>query len=326
MSVFSLYFIYKKEQVKEGIKMDQVFEKAKTFIYRNARPLELARFKYHFENGSKDEVLTALSFYQNEDGGFGHGLEADSLNPNSAPVQVQTAMNILREIDFEEKGHPIIQGILKFLASGKCFDGHFWYTSLKSNNDYPHAPWWHTEKDGPWNGDDYNPTVAIAGFIVYFADKESALYKTGCRIVKEAYEQLISGKRKNDMHTIGCYLQMLEYLKKAKETEIVDLSILEVWLQGAVKESITQNKEKWRGGYICRPSQYFSSRDSVFYQDNKEIADYECDFIRSTQLEDGSYYIPWDWADYPEEWAVSKVWWKSTVIILNLLYLRGIEG
>jgi hypothetical protein len=46
------------------------FEKARTFIYRNARPLDFARWQYQFENGSKEAVLNALSFYQNEDGGL----------------------------------------------------------------------------------------------------------------------------------------------------------------------------------------------------------------------------------------------------------------
>lgn len=304
--------------------MKQLYERAKTYLYRNARALELARFQYHFENGSKEAVLTALSFYQNKDGGFGNGLEADSWNPNSAPVQVQTAVNILKEIDFEEKEHPIVQGILKFLASGKCFNGHFWYTGLKSNNDYPHAPWWYSEKDSLRSENDYNPTAALAGFIIYFAEKDSALYETGCRIVKEAYDQLIFGKHSNDKHTISCYLQMLDYLKKAGETELVDLVVLETALRRAVKESITQNKENWEYGYVCRPSQYFRTKDSSFFQDNKEIADYECAFIKRTQLKDGSYIVPWNWEDYPEEWAISKVRWKCEITILNLLYLKGI--
>ena len=42
--------------------MKTVFEKAREFMYRNARPLDLARFQYHFENGSKDAVVNALSY------------------------------------------------------------------------------------------------------------------------------------------------------------------------------------------------------------------------------------------------------------------------
>ena len=52
----------------------EIFEKARTFMYRNARPLDMARFQYHFEDGSKEAVMRALSYYQNEDGGFGHAV------------------------------------------------------------------------------------------------------------------------------------------------------------------------------------------------------------------------------------------------------------
>ena len=32
--------------------MNTLYEKARAYLYRNARPLDLARFQYHFENGS----------------------------------------------------------------------------------------------------------------------------------------------------------------------------------------------------------------------------------------------------------------------------------
>src|SRR5690554_3840316 len=121
------------------------YQKARQFIYRNARPLDLARWQYHFEGGDREAVLTALAAYQNEDGGFGHALEPDAWNPNSAPIQTWTATEILREIDFTDAAHPIIQGILRYLAGGQDFEGRFWFNTLRSNNDYPHAPWWQTE-------------------------------------------------------------------------------------------------------------------------------------------------------------------------------------
>ena len=86
---------------------------ARNFVYRNARPLELARWKYLFEGGSREEVLTALASYQNGDGGFGHALAPECWNPDSSPIQTWAAAEILREIGFEEKDNPIIQGILK---------------------------------------------------------------------------------------------------------------------------------------------------------------------------------------------------------------------
>jgi hypothetical protein len=46
------------------------------------------------------------------------------------------------------------------------------------------------------------------------------------------------------------------------------------------------------------------------------------DNIKS-QLADGSWNIPWGWKAYPEEWSVSKNWWKANSAILNLIYLKG---
>jgi len=58
-----------------------IFERARKWICLNARPIDRARFAYLFENGSREAVLSALAEYQNEDGGFGHALEADCFNP-----------------------------------------------------------------------------------------------------------------------------------------------------------------------------------------------------------------------------------------------------
>ncbi|MGN1346464.1 MAG: hypothetical protein ACI4V1_06740 [Eubacteriales bacterium] len=40
--------------------MTETYKKAGSFLYRNARPLDLARWQYHFENGSRAAVVTAL--------------------------------------------------------------------------------------------------------------------------------------------------------------------------------------------------------------------------------------------------------------------------
>lgn len=89
------------------------------------------------------DVLKVLSFYQNKDGGFGHGLEPDVWNPNSSPIGAWKAMTILNGIGFCEAEHPIIRGILSYLDSG---DGFYtatkqWAYTRPSNNDFPHAIW-----------------------------------------------------------------------------------------------------------------------------------------------------------------------------------------
>jgi hypothetical protein len=301
---------------------NQTYTRARTFLYRNARPLDIARFQHHFEDGSKESVLTALAAYQNDDGGFGHALEPDAWNPNSSPIQTWTATEILREIDCTDSSHPIIQGILRYLSGGQDFEERFWYNTVRSNNNYPHAPWWETESDSTCHND-YNPTACLAGFILRFAERNSAIFALGSRIAKEAFDSYMAGDLLGDMHTAGCFVRLMQYAEEAGAPDIFDIAALKEKLKAQVKHSITADKSVWESGYICKPSQFFNSCDSIFYAGNSEIADYECDFILRTQQPDGSWPIPWGWAAYPEEWAVSKNWWKSSGALLNLLFLKG---
>lgn len=299
-------------------------QKARHFIYRNARPLDLARWQYHFENGSKEAVLNALSYYQNDDGGFGHALEADYWNPNSTPIQTWVATEILHELDFKDSTHPVLAGILSYLASGQHFSGRVWYNTVTSNNGYPHAPWWHTESESSCHHD-YNPTACLAGFLIRFAEKNSELYRLGCRIANQACEQLPAGEQLNDMHTLLCYVRLFNYMQEADCTDVVDLPALKAILMKQVTSCITQDTAVWETSYVCKPSQFFNTKDSIYFQANKEIAQYECDYILNTQLEDGSWNIPWGWQSYPEQWAISKNWWKSNVILVNMRYLQGMH-
>lgn len=113
---------------------------------------------------------------------MGHGLEVDSWNPNSSPIQTCTAIEILREIDFTDKNHPLIQGILCYLSSGKDFDGTSWANVIESNNEYPHAPWWHSESESSCYNI-YNPTATIAGFILRMPRKKVLFIRQAARLI-----------------------------------------------------------------------------------------------------------------------------------------------
>lgn len=303
--------------------MNSLQQNARRFIYRHARALDVARYQYHFEQGSKDAVMLALSAYQNEDGGFGHALEQDSWNPHSWPIPTCTAVSITREIGWEDREHPVIQGLIRYLTSGADFDGRVWACMVKTNNDYPHAPWWEMGSESTCH-QDYNPGAGLAGFLIRFCEKESAAYALGKRIAEEAYQAYMGKELLEDMHESTLYLQLMEDARIACfESEIFDAHQLEEKLRRQVSHLITKDKEAWKKWYICRPSQFFNQKDTVWYRDNREWADFECDFIRKSQEEDGGWAIHWSWRDYPEAWAISKNWWRGTVAVNYLLYLKG---
>lgn len=298
------------------------FEKARTFIYRNARPVDLARWQYHFENGSKDAVLNALAFYQNPDGGFGHAFEADSFNPNSCPIQTQTATVVLCELEPLDPKHPIIQGILSYLASGADFnkEHRMWLNTVPSNNDYPHAVWW--SYDGEPTKYSPNPTAALAGFAIKYADRGSELFAFACELAEEAYNWLIEQDISADQHNAMCLLSLYRYCIEAG-VELFDTENLLKLVTAQVNASISREPEKWGVEYVSPPSWFIDSKNSPFYSSNEDIVAAECRYLVEKQLPDGSYKVPWQWWTEYKEWQIAENWWKSDIVIKNMRFLKA---
>lgn len=298
------------------------FEVIRKWMYRNARPLDIARWKYHFEGGKKEDILAALSAYQNSDGGFAYALEADCWNPNSSPIQTWCATEILYELGIRDKDNAIVKGILNYLDSKKDFHNGYWFAEIPSNDNYPHAQWWSYGGNivEEWG---YNPTICLVGFILYFADKQSELYKSALEIAKDSSNSFLQCKRLEDMHEIQCFIRFYEYYKEAEITDIFDENKMLNCLKLKVKSSIGEQIERWKESYVCKPSQFMITPDSIFYADNKEISDYEVKFIIETVNSDGTWNINWNWNNYQHEWAISKNWWKAALILNNMRYIKG---
>jgi hypothetical protein len=267
--------------------------------------------------------LAALSEYQNEDGGFGHALEADCFNPLSSPIQTWAATEILWETGLDED-HPIIQGILKYLESGKDFNGKCWTRTVPSNNDYPHAQWW-TYDVTSYDTITYNPTAALAGFALRFASKESNLYIKCLNIVREAIIYLKESDECNEMHVLACYLRMLQYCHKTGLDKELSMNEIEEVLFQKIDKTLTKDRELWDSNYVCKPSQFIMDKESFLYHNFKELADYECDFIRNTQSSDGTWSVNWQWDKYSAQWHIAVNWWKAHLIISNLKYLKALS-
>lgn len=299
------------------------FKRARGFIYRNARPLDLARWRFLFEGAGKEDVLWAMAAYQNEDGGFGHALEPDCWNPESAPMQTWVATKLLREINFCDRKHPVVAGILRYLASGKDFDGRQWAWSIPTNNSNPHAPWWSHDPDAE---PAYNPTASLIAFILMTADRESELFTLARKLAIEAYDYLKKHWLAHSMHTVAGYVDLYEALMERSVSDLVDMEEFEALLQKQIADVLSPDVSAWETEYVCKPSLFISSKESSFYPKNKALCDAECRFITDNQEADGSWKINWDWADYRDQWCIARNWWKADVIIRNILFLRAIRA
>lgn len=294
---------------------------AKKFILKNSRPLDMARWNYLFEDGSKEDVIKVLKTYQNDDGGFANALEPDCWNINSTPLQTWVATQIIKEINLDDKNHPIIKGILDYLSSKDEFDGHRWHglNTVVTNDNYPHAPWWSYRQK---QESTYNPTASLIGFILKYAEKDTAIYRSACELSKEAYNYFKKNFPLESMHESACFVELYHYMKECSIFNLLDMEEFKKLLQKQIKQVITYDTKIWSTDYICKPSLFINSKSSDFYLENKEICDFEYEFILKTQNEDGSWGVTWDWNDYPEQWAISKNWWQSDIIIKNIKYIR----
>jgi hypothetical protein len=302
------------------------YQSIRRWMYRNARPLDLARWQFHFENGSQADVLLALRAYQNEDGGFGHALEPDSWNPNSSPITTLSAINILEEIKFRDANHALVKNILGYLGSTPEFNGEHWSAIISSNKDYPHAPWW-TDQTYDWG---YNPTAALAGFILYHAGKDEPLYRQAKSIARAAVDRYLSGtmpdgqpyprvRREGEIHCLATLLDFIEELDIRHEFNTAGTRTV---LKQAAETFIEKDDSKWNE-YCWKPSVFVKSPDSMFYPGNEKAIDTEMGYILNKRSPEGVWDINWSWGAYDKEFAISANWWKASLIIENLLMLRA---
>ena len=90
-------------------------EAAEKFINETARPFEKAVYDVLYNNQPIDTALMELRKFQNEDGGFGHGLEADNWNPNSNPIATNDAIIWIYRMNAFSSAKYIVEGIVRYL-------------------------------------------------------------------------------------------------------------------------------------------------------------------------------------------------------------------
>ncbi|MDF2803950.1 MAG: hypothetical protein K0S61_3853, partial [Anaerocolumna sp.] len=185
------------------------------WVHLNARPLDIAVWKYHFEQGDIEQVLKELAFYQNEDGGFGNKLDPDNWNPASSPYNTQFAIKILRQIGFTDVNHPIFRGIFKFLENTEFQSDYGWFFTIPSNNNYPRAVWWdYSESENIYQS--IGTTASLSGFILRFCKEDSNLYKKAFAYTQYVINKLHRDSKLGDMG-VGGYCELLEDLEHLGE-------------------------------------------------------------------------------------------------------------
>ncbi len=114
-------------------------DRAREFIYANARRIDRAVFEVVFDRAAADGLIAALSAYSNADGGFGHALEPDLRTPHSQPLHTEMGLTLLKQANL--RCPDIAHGCADYLASVARADAAL-PAYLSGALDYPAAGHW----------------------------------------------------------------------------------------------------------------------------------------------------------------------------------------
>lgn len=134
---------------------EALVDPALRFLDGQRSDLAAALVRHLWHGGSVDDVLTALTAYQNPDGGFGRGLEVDIKAPASNPFAARLAMQALLALP-PDAGANMKRRLGEWLARNEDPDGDWHFAPEVLEDEI--APWY-----AGWTFPSLNPACCLAG-------------------------------------------------------------------------------------------------------------------------------------------------------------------
>lgn len=296
----------------------EAFEKSERFIKEYGRPLEIARFNYEFYNGSVEEVLVALSCFQNSDGGFGHALEADLRAPESSVLCTSVALQIIRDLQISSENH-LVESAVQFLCKELNEKQLSWRIVPPSAENSPRAPWWYQNgREEEFDGFSLNPAAELLG---YLYDYSHLVPDSVIQLLSEKVISVIVGAEEIEMHDLLCCVRLLktQSLPKAFRNQLYSK------ISPLAEKAICCEEEGWMS-YSLRPLQVIDSPESTFISSFEVATNLNLDYEIQEQQSNGAWRPTWSWDErYPNIWEVAKKEWTGVITLEKLLTLKRFD-
>lgn len=284
-------------------------QRAIDFILEFGTNLQRERLLYHFPLDSSSQapsnknVLAALAHYQNEDGGFGHGLEPDLRTKKSTIIATTVAMQILESVGAENRlmADDGLQYLITHFTEGN------WQAIHEGANDAPHAPWWRYEASETLNFN-ANPGAEVIRYLINrraMATETPALIERAITYIKTT---------ELDMHELLCFVRLYECggLEKAHRLEI-----LPYLLSNGFKLVNVETRD-WEE-YCLTPLGVVTHSASVFAEFFSDTIEANFKFLIEQQQDDGCWQPNWSWAgEFPATWKKAETEIKAELSLKNL--------
>lgn len=284
-----------------------------------ARPLEAAIFELYFHNGDMKKVLCELKKFQNEDGGFGHGIESDIRLPYSSPMATSVGIRHLSKIDSLEEAKEIIKKAIGYLECSYDKERNGWFSVSKEVNNFPHAPWWHYNEednmtiiDKNWG----NPSAEIIAYLYKYREYVKTLKVDD--LIEFAIKHIEDKESFNSEHEIFCYIELYEVLPIELKQR------LEKKISIAIEEIIIYDERKWEE-YIPKPLDFVESPKNCKFEIKKSKIENNLDFIIKELEVEEKINPSWGESIYVDELKPAYNEWIGTLTLNSLITLNNYE-
>ena len=228
-----------------------------TWMQSHGRAFDRAKWNHLIHGGPKADIITEMLKYQNSDGGFGHGFEADVLLPLSAAIP--SAEAIFQAYDFDLDCRAPWFGRLLDYFEGSVMDiPAFWEGAPPEVDDYPHAPWWSYKAQVAFSP---NPCAVVASaLILYGTESQRAL---GQRVAERCLAYLVSDAfgREHDYYNLSYLLTKLKAVGSPLFTAEAEAA-----LHRRIAADVCYDQGKWKQ-YVPQPLDFADSPQSPWLCD-----------------------------------------------------------
>lgn len=298
------------------IEYEDILQKTIPYVKDNCRLLEYFLLQYLFvDKKYKDNVINELLKFQNDDGGFGHGLEPDALFPSSSAIDTTIAIQILDMVDYDED--KILQSIVKYFENTYDDRRKGWYSVPKEVNDYPHAVWWNYDKvqkgtqiDTNWG----NPTIEIIGFL--YKNKKFLSKLDINSLIKNTIDYINDLNTYDSEHELYCIQRFYNNIDNAIKSSIKEK------VENLIKNIIITNTDEW-DKYGAEPRKVIYDSNSVLYTLFETTFNENLDYIIN-RFKGKFIWLPnWEWYQYEEYWKQAKNAWIGIITVNTLKQLSA---
>ncbi|MBU1895400.1 hypothetical protein KJ641_00820 [Patescibacteria group bacterium] len=291
------------------------FEKVSSFIKTNARDLDKQLYAFYFEGDSADKVFTELANYQNDDGGFGRGIEPDFVTSSSSVIATTIAIQYMEKLETTETNETL-KNTIDYFVNSFSEEHQKWSPVPIDVNNSPHAPWWHIDEksgmcviDQSWE----NPTVEILGYLHKYPNSFPALKLE--ELTRRAVEGLQSDEDIPE-HSLYCYQIFYTSLSEQLKAQIKPR------LFERIKAIVNTNVDEWREKYVPKPLNFVDGPESPFYNLLRDSVHQNLDFLIETIDANEAWFPTWSWGQYEKEWVKARIEWAGKIAVENLVVLK----